>query len=271
MTRNHRHVERRPDNYVKKTVTKIWQEQPSAENPYIAENCFCHGYEQTELMAKANYCEMLFLLFCGELPTPDQKQLLEQLMIALINPGPRHPATRAGMTASVSKARLAHVLPVSLSVLGGEHLGASEVENSLRFITEQCNNDPQLVVQQRIDEQSNDQNNTGHIAPGFGSRFGGIDIMPQKIASQLLTLPAAGKNLDWGDQLSQALHPQQQGWLMTGVAAAAFADLGFHPRAVVGLYQLLSAPGLLAHSLELDKKPFSAMPFPADEDYYIER
>lgn len=271
MTRNHRQVERRPDSYVNKTVTKIWQEQPSAENPYIAENCYCHGYEQIELMAKANYCEMFFLLFCGELPTRDQHQLLEQLMIALINPGPRHPATRAAMTTSVSKARLAHVLPVSLSVLGGEHLGATEVEYSLGFISEHCNKDPQHVAQQRIDEQTSDTSNLEHIAPGFGSRFGGIDIMPHKIVSQLLTLPAAGKNLNWGDQFAKALHPQQQGWLMTGVAAAALGDLGFHPRAVVGLYQLLSAPGLLAHSLELDKKPFSAMPFPADEDYYIER
>lgn len=270
MSRKHRHVERRADTYVNKTVTKIWHEQPSTDNPYIAENCSCHGYDQLELMAKANYCEMLFLLFRGVLPTSDQKQLLEQLMIALINPGPRHPATRAGMTASVSKARLAHILPVSLSVLGGEHLGAAEVEYSLTFITEQQNKDPQHVIQQQSEEKSS-KHHAQPIAPGFGSRFGGIDIMPQKIVNQLLTLPAAGNNLHWGNQFAQALQPQQQGWLMTGVAAATLGDLGFQPREAVGLYQLLSAPGLLAHSLELDRKPFSAMPFPADEDYHIER
>jgi len=271
MSRNHRHVERRPDNFVQKTVTKIWQEQPSAQNPYIAENCYCHGYELTELMAKANYCEMLFLLFRGELPSPDQQQLLEQLMIALINPGPRHPATRAAMTASVGKAELSHVLPVSLSVLGGECLGAAEVEHSLRFLRQQRKNDPQQLAQQLLNTQSSAENSAEHIAPGFGSRFAGIDIIPQKIVSQLLTLPAAGKNLNWGDQFAKALHRQQQGWLMTGVAAAALGDLGFHPRTVVGLYQLLSAPGLLAHGLELANKPLNAMPFPADEDYYIER
>lgn len=271
MTRSHRQVERRPDTFVQKTVTKIWHEQPSKENPYIAENCYCHGYDHTELMTKASYAETLFLLFRGELPSQEQLQLLEQLMIALINPGPRHPATRAAMTASVGKAELSHVLPVSLSVLGGECLGAAEVDHSLRFLRQQRKNDPKQVAKQLLNAQTTDENSSEHIAPGFGQRFGGIDIMPQKIINHLLTLPAAGKNLHWGDQFARSLHPQQQGWLMTGVAAAALGDLGFHPRAVVGLYQLLSAPGLLAHGLELANKPISAMPFPADEDYYIER
>jgi citrate synthase len=58
------------------------------------------------------------------------------------------------------------------------------------------------------------------------------------------------------------------GWLSTGVAAAAFCDLGFHPRVGAGLYQLLCAPGLLAHGFELANKPITAMPF-LDEEHYV--
>lgn len=267
MKRTHRQVERRPDTFVQKTVTKIWKEQPCKDNDYIAEECFCHGYNLTELMGQASYSEMIFLLFRGELPSDAQRQLLEQLMIALINPGPRHPATRAAMTASVGKTELSHVLPVSLSVLGGESLGAAEVEHSLRFLRNHRKHKPEQIAQQLLSAHKGHD----HVAPGFGNRYADIDIMPNKIARQLLSLPAAGKNLQWGDQFAQALNPNKHGWLMTGVAAATLGDLGFHPRSVVGLFQLFSAPGLLAHGLELANKPISAMPFPADEDYYIER
>ena len=60
------------------------------------------------------------------------------------------------------------------------------------------------------------------------------------------------------------------GWLSVGVAAAVFADLGFHPRYGAGLFQLLSAPGLLAHGMEQANKPITAMPFVSDNAYVID-
>ena len=60
------------------------------------------------------------------------------------------------------------------------------------------------------------------------------------------------------------------GWLATGVVAAVLTDLGFPPRAAAGIYQIISAPGLLAHGVELANKPLTAMPFISDEDYIIE-
>lgn len=262
----HRAVERRPDNFVQKTVTKIWQEHPSDENPYLAKGFNCHGYPVEELLTHGSYSETLFLLFRGELPTAPQQQLLDKLMIALINPGPRHPATRAAMTASVGKADLSHVLPVSLSVLGGKRHGAAEVESCLRFLRRHRKSTAQQVLDTQLKKNGTPQ----AVAPGFGSRYGSCDPWPNQVARQLLELPAAGKNLEWGQQFAEALQPHHGGWLMTGVAAATLGDLGFHPRATVGLYQLFSAPGLLAHGLELANKPINAMPFPSDEDYIIE-
>jgi citrate synthase len=60
------------------------------------------------------------------------------------------------------------------------------------------------------------------------------------------------------------------GWLAPGIAAAVFVDIGLHPRSGAGLYQLIHAPGLFAHGLELANKPLTAMPFIKDEDYTIE-
>jgi citrate synthase len=61
------------------------------------------------------------------------------------------------------------------------------------------------------------------------------------------------------------------GWLNTGVVAAVLVDLGFHPRDGAGVFQLLGAPGLLAHGMELANKPVTAMPYVDDEHYVIEK
>jgi citrate synthase len=100
-----------------------------------------------------------------------------------------------------------------------------------------------------------------------------INLAKEKpdIAKHLASMEAASEALIWGEQLAQKLAPFGQGWLMTGVAAAVFTDLGVPPHLGGPLYQLMSAPGLLAHAAELIKKPITAMPFVTDDQYHIER
>lgn len=265
-------VSRRDDQFVKKTVTKLWREIPSTDNPYIAESCHCHGYDVLELMAKRSYPDLVFLLFKGELPTRDDSQLLEKLMIAFINPGPRHPATRAAMNAGVGKTDPSHILPIGLTILGGEHLGAAEIEPAIRWLRKQAKRDPAEVAHELLTNLTREEDEEGdiHIVPGFGSHYGSIDKMVTRIAQQLTKLPAAGKIMLWADEFSRALIPHNMGWLSTGLVAAVLADLGFQPRMGGGIFQIISAPGLFAHGIELASKPLTAMPFPDDEDYFIE-
>lgn len=264
-------VESRNEAFAEKTVSRIWHERPSPKNPYIANECHCHGYDLTELIRKRSFCDVFYLLFRGELPEAAQSQLLETLMIALVNPGPRHPATRAAMNAGVSKADPAHILPIGLMILGGEHLGAGEVEPAMRFLRKNLKTDPTATARALIDASSVASSpDDVHIVPGFGRRYGAIDEMPRRLAKMLLTLPGSGTAMRWADEFSIALGKHEMGWLSTGLAAAVYADLGFAPRQGAGLYQLMSAPGLLAHGIELFNKPLTSMPFPRDENYVIE-
>ncbi len=191
-------------------------------------------------------------------------------MIAFINPGPRHPATRAAMNAGVGKTDPSHILPISLSILGGDHLGGAEVEASMRWLRKQARHQPQQIAQQLLSELDTTIVGDQHIAPGFGTRFGGIDSVPQQIAHLLVSLPGAGKILRWANEFAQELNDANQGWLATGVVAATFCDLGIQPRLAPGLFQILNAPGLLAHGAEMTSKALTDMPFPDDADYYIE-
>lgn len=258
------------EGYTDRAATKISCEIPAKHNPYITEQVQYYGYDLFDLMQKRSYVDVLFLLFQGELPTQPQAQLFEALLIALINLGPRHPATRAAMNAGVGKTRPAHILPISLSVSGGAWLGGNEVSESMRWLKNNKKDDPIGVANTLLADTQPKQEGDWHIAPGFGSRFGDIDLIPQKLIKQLAELPGSGNYLSWGKDFSQAIYPHKMGCLITGVAAAALLDLGFHPRAGVGMFQLMSAPGLLAHGLELSNKPRTAMPFLNDEQYIIE-
>lgn len=261
--KNTNQVRSRNETFAERTSTKIYLEQPSDDNPYIASAAFCHGYDVSELMAKRSFSDVFYLLFRGELPAPDEVQILQQLMIALINPGPRHPATRAAMNAGIGKTDPAHILPIGAALLGGEHQSGGVVEEAMRFLRKQQNQDAAVCAAAHVESAT--------PIPGFGAYYGGIDLLANKHAAQLAQLPGAGKALKWGMQLSHALEVKGIGWLMPGVAAAVLSDLGFQPKAGVCLYQLMGAPGLVAHGLELANKPITAMPFVADENYFIER
>lgn len=269
MEKKYKSVEKRNEIFASRTVTRIWKECASVNNPYIATSARCFGYDLIDLMQKRTFVDVLFLLFKGELPTSDQAEILESLMIALINPGPRHPAARAAMQAGVGKTNPVHILPISLSIMGGSHNGAGCIEEGMRFFRKYANSDSGdlLIEKEILSSQEEDK----HPFPGFGNRFGGIDELAGQIAEYLNALPGSGKALSWGCDFAKALQPHGIGWLSTGIAAAVFADLGFHPKAGAGLLQIISAPGLLAHGLEMVSKPITAMPFPSDENYIIEK
>lgn len=263
-------VSSRNEAFVDKTSTRIWEELPCPDNPYIAQTCRCHGYDLLELMQKRGYVDILYLLFRGELPNVDEARLLERLMIGLINPGPRHPATRAAMNAGVGKTDPNHILPIALSVYGGNYLGSGQVEAAMRFIRQNRNQDPVRHAQILLETELPPAEGDWHIASGFGSYYGGIDSMSAQLAEQLVTLPGDAPNLKWGNAFAKALNTQNMGWLSIGLAAAAFTDLGIHPRHAPGLLQLIVSPGLFAHGIELANKPRTSMPFIKDENYVIE-
>ncbi len=260
-------VRSRGDRFSRRTPTSIWREVPAPGNPYLAESCRCRGYDLMALLEKRSFVDVLYLLFRGDLPTTSQARLLEGLMIGCINPGPRYPATRAAMNAGVARTHTAHILPIGLQAAGGAHLGGGEVISAMRFFQANHERDAAALAEQ-IPESIPPENEDWHPLPGFGTRFGGRDPMPAQLVRHLMTCSEDTATLQWGERLVSALGSSPVGWLSTGVVAAALTDLGFEPREGAGLFQLLVAPGLLAHGLELADKPITSMPF-LDEEHYL--
>ena len=256
--------------YANKAQTSIYLEQACEQNPYIASSNFLHGYDVVELIQKKSFVSVLLLLFTGELPAQHNVQLLERLMIALLNLGPRHPAVKASMVAGVSKANVEHLLPIGLSVLGGAANGAKEVEQAMLFIQKYSHQAVNEVHQELGIERLDNDHGEMHVCPGFGSHYGGIDVFALKIASTIIADNAdieQYKYISWAQTFAQSLAQYDMGWLKTGIAAAVFCELGIGARESVGLFQLICAPGIFAHGVEQTHKPITAIPMLSDEQH----
>jgi citrate synthase len=260
----------RGDRFASRPATKIWQEVAASDNPYAASQARLRGYDLLELVRGASFMEVLFLLFKGELPGPGQAELLEAWWIASINPGPRHPATRAALNAGVSKANVANILPLALTVMGGDHLGAGEVKRAMRFLAAQQGADPGATAARLLCACPETGAGDRRVAPGFGSRFGSTDHVVHAVGHLLARLDGAGAALAWGSAFARALEREGMGWLDPAVAAATLIDLGFDELTAMGLFQLSRAPGLLAHGMEMVGQPLTAMPFLDDAHYIVE-
>lgn len=262
-------VEKRPEKFAERASTAICEEIPQPENPFVAARVLWQGYDSLELMRHRSLVDVVFLLLKGELPTDGQRKLLEKILIILANPGPRHPSVRGVMNASVSKTKLPHLLPIGLVLAGGEQQGSTEVLHAMRFLRENMHADAADAAN-RVRHQMRVDSDSRWTAAGFGSRFSAIDSYAEGVVK---TLSESNPKLDtfsWGSEFCHNFPDIPVGWLMTGVAAAAFVELDFSAELGSGLYQMAVCPGLLAHGLEQARKPVTDMPFVSDDNYHYQ-
>jgi citrate synthase len=264
-------VESRKESFEAKAKTTIWHEKSTDNHEYVVSEAFCHGYSLQSLLEKGyGITDMVFLLTRGELPTTEQRGLFDALGVALCNPGPRHPATRAAMEAAVSKTRSPHLLPISLMVMGGCHAGGG-VEAAMRFFRLNKKKPKTELITSLLKTYAGPEQDR-ELVPGFGPHFGSREPLYGNLGKAIQQKFRKNKLefLSWSLEMDELLNSNKAPCALkaSGLAAAVFLDLGFHPRYGICLLQWLAAPGLLAHGLEMANKPITAMPFVADENYH---
>lgn len=244
--------------------TRTWQEEPEADNPFTAAACYCRGYDvYGDLLNTASLIDYLYLLFVGERPAPRQGRLLERLAIALANPGPREASVHAAMCAGVGGSPAAAALMAALGVGAGNLGGGHEVRVAMEawerlgcdlaawqaFLTEP----PQA-------ERADIWTPMEH-APGFDPH-GVRCAMPVLQTLDVLSAISAGPSVPWLCANREALESAASTPLaLSGVAAAAFTDLGLSADQGEMLYLLLRLPGAAVHALEQKQYGFRRFPF----------
>ena len=250
-----------------KITTKIWREEPEADNPFAAAACYCSGFDvYGDLLGKASYIEYLYLLFKLEPPSKAQTQLLEGLAVGLANPGPRDHSVRAAMSAGVGGSTHASALIAAIGVGAGNLNGGREVYTALNY-WQQCGNDLDawvaLIKEPPVEERADVWHPMEH-APGFDPN-GASCPTPVKQFLDYLCAVSPGESLNWLKENRLALEEAADCPLaMSGVAAAALNDLEMSADQAEILYMMLRLPGAAAHSLEQEKLGWRRYPFFGD-------
>lgn len=248
--------------------SNFWEEVAEEDNPFATKEAYCHGYNVYEdILQKATWFEYLYVMFKGEKPTPAQAKLFEKLAIALANPGPREASVRAAMNGGVGGSTHAASLIAALAVGAGQYGGAQELsiclslweKNGLAF-----DKWAKSLLSPNEDYQEDIWLPIEH-APGFdpnGIRFTSVNSNILKALSDLSSENSALVWLSLNRQRFESVvgYPLS----VSGIAAAAFYDLGFDEKSASFLYLVLRLPGAAAHAIEQQGMGWKKFPFFAE-------
>ncbi|HIV70926.1 MAG TPA: citryl-CoA lyase [Candidatus Aquabacterium excrementipullorum] len=243
--------------------TRIWQEEPEADNPFATRVARCHGYDvYGAMLGRAGWADMVYLLFRGEAPQPWQARMMDLLAVAMANAGPRDPAVHAAMGGGIGGSTAASSLMAALAVGAGQSGGAREVFLAVQDWHD-CGCDlaawrARIAARPDLGE---DIWPTPEHAAGFDVNGVSTPLIVQQ-ALDALTRESQGTRLAWLQSNRVLLEESARSPLaMTGVAAAALADLGFEPAQAEMLFLLLRLPGAAAHAVEQGGNSYKRFPF----------
>lgn len=248
---------------VERIRTRIWLEEPEAGSVYTTRVAYCHGYDVFgEMLGRARWVDMLYLLFKGNAPGSQQARLLETLAVMLANAGPRDAAVHAAMCAGVSGSPAAAALMAALAVGAGQHTGAREVYMAMQCWSE-CGLDL-AAWQQRLDAPPTQKAEIWpgcDYPPGFDVNAPSTPLPVLQALERLATI-GVGRCLALLHRERSAFEAMAGHPLgLIGVAAAAFVDLDFNADQGEMLHLLLRLPGAAAHALEQRAYGHKGFPF----------
>lgn len=246
--------------------TRIWHETPEPDNPFATRNALCRGYDVFgQLVGRARWVEMLYLLLRDEPAPPSALAMLEALAVALANPGPRDASVHAAMCGAVGGSTAAASLIAALSVGAGRHGGARDVHDAM-VLWQTCG--PDLTAwrqhQQALIDAPIEPWPPSARLPGFDPHGTSTPTVVRQLLATLVTLGGDNGHGYTGWLLQQLDHLPALAGLplaISGVAAAALCDLGLTPDEGEMLYLLLRLPGAAAHALEQKHGGFKRFPF----------
>ncbi len=231
------------------------------------------GYPVDELMGRLTFCEAVYLLLRGELPTPAIGKLFGAVLLSSIDHGVTPPSTLAARHVVTSGASPRDAVAAGILAFGTYHGG--DIETCMRCLQEGLEMVEAGVryedAARRLLEKWKGE---GPNPPGFGHRIHLRDPRARRLLQLAHELDLDGEHcrlLRVVERVINDMPGRTQRPLplnIDGAIAGVCGDLGFEPDIGDGLFIVSRVPGLLAHAVEerLRQKPMRVID-PRDVEY----
>lgn len=233
------------------------------------------GYPIQELIGRVRFPEMIWLMLRGELPSPEQADLLEAALVPGVDHGPHAPSIAIARMAVTCGLPVNGAMASAINVLDDIHGGAGQQCMELYGeIDREAGRDGDLVQgATAVIQVHRDAGET--IVPGFGHRFHPVDPRTAPLLELVAAAEAAGavsgRYARIGRAVETSLRTLKKRHIpmnIDGITAVIFCELGFEPELGRGLFILSRAVGILAHAWEQKQRGRRIMgPMPREIPY----
>ncbi|GAA4720250.1 citryl-CoA lyase [Brevibacillus fulvus] len=233
------------------------------------------GYPIEELIGTLSYGQMLYLLLCGEVPSVKKARLLESVLVAGADHGPRAPSIAAARMAATCGISFNSCVATGINVLGDIHGGAAEKAMQLFYQTKLlADADPSRDLAQVVAEQLDQMEKQGEKLPGLGHQLHDADPRISRLYALARPLVEEGEisgiYLQMAEQFRHQLELRKKRKMtmnVDGAAAAIQCELGIPAEAAKGIFALSRGMGIVAHAYEeLQNRVLIKGPCPNRED-----
>lgn len=216
------------------------------------------GYPIEELIGNVSYAQMMYLLLCGELLDDKKAHLLECVLVAGADHGPRAPSIAAARMAATCGISFNSAVATGINVLGDSHGGAAERAMDLFYKVDKAAQErPDVPVYAVVEEYFQSLQLRGEKLAGYGHQLHDDDPRVHRLYSIADEMTAEGviegRFLEIARLFLQVLE-KTKGKKMTmnidGISAAIQCELRIPAESAKGVFALSRGIGIVAHAFE---------------------
>lgn len=215
------------------------------------------GYPIEELIGKASFAQMIWLLLRGELPGKDEAELLDIALMSAVDHGPQAPSIAIARMAATCGVGLNNAMASAVNVLGDVHGGAGEQAMTF-YQAVAARRDAGASLNEAVEaELAAFKASGGRFLPGFGHRFHPVDPRAPRLLEMVDIYAEKGAVGGRFAAIARAVEDRlaaQKGkripMNIDGATAVIYAELGFPAPLARGLFCLSRSVGILAHAWE---------------------
>lgn len=216
------------------------------------------GYPIEELIGTLSYSQMLYLLLCGDILSEKKAKLLESVLVAGADHGPRAPSIAAARMSATCGISFNSCVATGINLLGDVHGGAAEKAMTLFYLTEtKLAENQELKLSAVVAEQLDEVVKKKEKMAGIGHQLHDDDPRVRRLYQIAQSLvdegEISGRYLKIAEEFRRQLEERKKKKMtmnVDGVAAAIQCELAISAEAAKGIFALSRGMGIVAHAFE---------------------